>query len=91
MEDGGIVRNGMFRYFQDMRHKCSIAGVQSKCHVCEDIKCGAYRVLRQPDLTQQFTENWRATGQEATRTKIFQGLVSESDFSDECSMQIQGV
>ena len=24
-----------------MRHKCSIAGVQSKCHICEDIVCGS--------------------------------------------------
>ena len=26
---------------QDMRHKCETRGVQSKCHICEDIFCGA--------------------------------------------------
>ena len=26
---------------QDMRHKCQTRGVQSKCHVCEEIECGS--------------------------------------------------
>lgn len=25
---------------QDMRHECDLRGVQSKCHICEDIDCG---------------------------------------------------
>ena len=25
---------------QDNRHTCTVAGVQSRCHICEDIKCG---------------------------------------------------
>jgi sugar lactone lactonase YvrE len=25
---------------QDMRHKCTYYGVQSKCHICEDFTCG---------------------------------------------------
>ena len=26
--------------FQDVRHECDTRGVQSKCHICEDIACG---------------------------------------------------
>ncbi len=26
---------------QDVRHKCQTKGVQSKCHICEDIQCGS--------------------------------------------------
>ncbi len=25
---------------QDVRHECQTKGVQSKCHICEDIRCG---------------------------------------------------
>ena len=25
---------------QDVRHECDVRGVQSKCHICEDIACG---------------------------------------------------
>ncbi len=28
---------------QDMRHVCETRGVRSKCHICEEIRCGAYR------------------------------------------------
>ena len=27
---------------QDVRHVCETQGVQSKCHICEDIQCGSY-------------------------------------------------
>lgn len=26
---------------QDMRHECDVRGVQSQCHICEDIACGS--------------------------------------------------
>jgi hypothetical protein len=29
--------------YQDMRHVCQTRGVQSKCHICEDITCGYNR------------------------------------------------
>eukprot|EP00985_Skeletonema_marinoi_P033166 scaffold40638_cov190-Skeletonema_marinoi.AAC.2 len=28
---------------QDVRHKCDARGVRSKCHICEDIACGAQK------------------------------------------------
>ena len=28
---------------QDVRHECDARGVQSKCHICEDIVCGAQK------------------------------------------------
>lgn len=34
-------RNGrVMSNLQDVRHKCQTRGVQSKCHICEDIDCG---------------------------------------------------
>ena len=69
---------------QDMRHKCAPAGTQSKCHICEDIKCGDYVKLAAPALTQK-------TGWEPAKTRALKGLVSESALSHNCSYQIQGV
>jgi len=33
---------------QDVRHKCQTRGVQSKCHVCEDIECGLLKNSSNP-------------------------------------------
>eukprot|EP00935_MAST-01C_sp_MAST-1C-sp1_P002723 g2723.t1 len=81
---------------QDVRHKCSIAGVQSKCHICEPIKCGRYEIQTNVSITQEV--GWQGqihvdgdTVNGEVWTKSHVGLTSESDFSDTCEYQLQGV
>jgi hypothetical protein len=81
---------------QDMRHKCSIAGVQSKCHICEPIQCGRYEIESEVNITQEV--GWRGqvnvdnkAVDAAVWTKSHIGLTSESNFAETCEYQLQGI
>jgi hypothetical protein len=72
---------------QDMRHKCATAGVQSKCHICERIRCGDY--VGDSNATQLWDQ--KSGWDDAAPNKTTQGRVTDSRLDHYCEYQIQGV